>query len=76
MWLLWCEILTTKIDQDHGRHVTMAAVEDTDLVVQKEEDIVAEVIHVLILTVGQDLHDDRIHVVHPLTIGDDNSFVT
>ena len=48
----------------------MVAVEDTDLVVQ-EEDIVVEVIHVPTLGVGQDHHDDHvhIHIAHHLTIG-------
>ena len=67
------------LGQDHDHHVTIvaaAAAENTDLVVQEEESIVAGVIHVPTLAVGQDHHDDHIptHVAHHLIIGDDKHF--
>lgn len=55
----------------------MVVAEDIDLVVQEEENIVAEVTHVPTLAAGQDHHDDHahIHVVHHLTIGNDKQFL-
>lgn len=69
-----CEQL---LGQDHDLLATIvAAAEDTVLVVQGEQDIVAEVILVHTLAVGQDHHDDHIHIheAHRLTIGDDRQF--
>lgn len=49
----------------------MVAAENTDLIAQGGKDIGAEATHVPTLVVGPDHHNDRIHVVRHLTIGDD-----
>ena len=66
------ECVTLPIGRGQGHLATIVVAEDIDHVVQREKDIVAEVIHAPTLVVIQDHHDDHIHihVVRHLTIDD------